>query len=412
MNSMSWQAPRPITAIFWSVMVLGLYMLYIASGTGQFLYEMSKEWAPYSLRQHLGMSKRFLLQYGHVAFLFSLLVLSRYIFVSQTKLTIYGTGLRWVNQYSTSVFLFHFPILAFVVAVTEYDRTNLIHQALLFFGTLAFSVALGRMCFKFKPWFDLRQSRVLQKLENHFPRPDSTKNSTTPLSLRTSHSEYLTLVKLFATVCVVLGHFSFEQFTNLTIPGFNGSAPRFAVPTFFMISGYFLMMSIDRTQAGAASMIGRRAFSLYYIVVPMLLVTLFLDGIGYRIDPTAYEYSDYYVSEKRIRPYPNGEALAIFFSSLLYLNELWIFNLLDVRSEMGGMRAYSNDVFWFMCYLIPYSALLISARLLPAGYNLLAVILLCLVIGPPILLLAPLFFSGSLAYVIHKKWNLPIENIV
>lgn len=142
----------------------------------------------------------------------------------------------------------------------------------------------------------------------------------------------------------------------------------------------------------------------------MLLITLVLDGIGYRVDPSVYEFSDYYVSERRVRPYPNGESLAIFFSSLFYLNELWIFNLLDVRPEMGGMRAYSNDVFWFMCYLIPFSALLIAARLLPAGFKLPAVILLCLVIGPPILLLAPLFFSGSLAYVIHKRWKLPGEN--
>lgn len=255
MNPIRWQAPRPKTAVVWSAMVLGLYAVYVASGAGQFLYEASKEWAPYSLRQHLGMSKRFMLQYGHVVFLFGLLVLSRYIFVSQTKLAIYGTGLRWANKYSTSVFLFHFPILFFVIAVVQYDPTNLAHQGLLISGTLILCVALGGMCFRFKPWFDQKQSQVLQKIEKHFPRPASTKNLATPLSLRTSHSEYLTLVKLVATVCVVLGHFSYDQFTNLNIPGFNGSAPRFAVPTFFMISGYFLMMSIDRTQAGAASMI-------------------------------------------------------------------------------------------------------------------------------------------------------------
>ena len=70
---------------------------------------------------------------------------------------------------------------------------------------------------------------------------------------------------------------------------------------------------------------------------------------------------------------------------------------------MGGMRAYSNDPFWFMCYLIPFSAILVAYRLLDGIKRYVVMVLLLLVVGPPVLLLAPLFFSGALAYIIHKR---------
>jgi len=152
-------------------------------------------------------------------------------------------------------------------------------------------------------------------------------------------------------------------------------------------------------------MLTRRAFSRYYVVVPALIITLILDGIGFRADASVYEFSDYYIAEQRIRPYPEGETIGLMLSSLLYLNESWIFNLLGTMDHLGGMRAYSNDPFWFMCYLIPFSALLIALRLVSTTYRWVALGALCLLFGIPILMLAPLFFSGALAYWVHKKWE-------
>lgn len=399
--------PGQRTALILSAVVFLAYCYFVYSGAGQELYEWSKTLAPHSVRRFLGMSKRYLLQYGHIVFLFSLLVLSRYIFVSADKLALSGRVTDFITRYSTAIFLFHFPILFFLAAVTGYDRTSVVQQVALLVVTIVLCLLLGRFSFYIKPGFDRWQQRVMAAADLRFPRPDSIQTSTTPLVITRSHSEFLNQVKVVAMICVVLGHFSFHRLTTIHIPGFDGAAPRFAVPTFFMISGYFLMMSIDRSRFGAVATICKRSLGLYYIIIPMLVVTVLLDTFGFRANAELYDYSDYYINESLRRPYSGWEIVAASASSMLYLNESWWFTLLELQRDHGGMRAFSNDPFWFMCYLIAFSIILIAARLVPKPARYVVLGLWLVVFGLPILLLAPLFFSGSLAYVIHKNWRSP-----
>ncbi|XWN30064.1 MAG: acyltransferase family protein [Devosia sp.] len=399
------QPPGRRAAFFLSMVVFALYCWYIYSGLGEQLYEWSKTRAPYAVREYLGMSKRFLWQYGHILFLFGLLVLSRYVFTSDRRLPLSGRVMDFVILYATPIFLFHFPILFFLAAVTDYDHSSAIQQLALLFSTLLFAVLLGRFCFAIKPAFDRWQKAILAKTDVKFPRPTSLKPIDGALTITRSHSEFLNYVKALAMICVVLGHFSFHRLTTLHIPGFDGAAPRFAVPAFFMISGYFLMMSIDRSRFGAMAMIGKRALSLYYIIIPMLVVTVILDSYGIPADPQIYDFQDYYTLDHLREPYAPWEIVAASVSSLLYLNSSWWFAFLDVHSTHGGMRAFSNDPYWFMCYLIPFSIMLIVVRLVAAPQRWAILLLWLVVFGLPILMLAPLFLSGSLAYFIHKHWG-------
>ena len=82
--------PQRGSALALSAFIFLVYCWYIYSGTGQNLYEWSKSFAPYSVRQYLGMSKRYLMQYGHTVFLFGLLVMSRYVFVSEKACQLTG----------------------------------------------------------------------------------------------------------------------------------------------------------------------------------------------------------------------------------------------------------------------------------------------------------------------------------
>ena len=388
-----------------AAVIFAAYTAYVYSGAGEVLYEWSKGFAPYSLRQFLGMSKRYLWQYGHIVFLFALLVLSRYLFVSGNRLPTSGRVTDFIVRYSTAIFLFHFPILFCLAATTGYDHDSVPQQLALLAATVLFALLLGRFCFYLKPTFDRWEKRVIAAAERRFPRPARVETATEPLRITRSHSEFLNQVKVLAMICVVLGHFSFHRLTTLHIPGFDGAAPRFAVPAFFLISGYFLMMSIDRSRMGAVAMTLRRGFSLYYIIVPMLAVTVLLDNVGIRADPQLYDFPDYYTLEDLDRPYSGWEIVAASISSLLYLNESWWFTLLAIHGDHGGMRAFSNDPYWFMCYLIPYSMMLIVIRLVPGARRYVLLALWVLIFGIPMLLLAPLFFSGSLAYLIHKRWG-------
>ncbi|MEH6546904.1 MAG: acyltransferase family protein, partial [Sneathiella sp.] len=256
-------------AILLSLLTLAGYSAFILSGAAEELYQWSKSFAPYEVREHLGMSKRYLLQYGHLIFLFTLLFLSKYIFIDPKDFPFSKNFISVVAKYTPAVFLFHFPILFFLAAVTNYDRTRLLDQVLLLVSVLTISALLGKLCILMKPAFDKCESRIHAFLSEKYPMKVSVKHF--PLQLTQAHSQYLNFVKIVSMGAIVLGHFSFTEFTTYSLPGFDGSAPRFAVPVFFMLSGYFLMLSIDRSVVSAPVLFFRRFWSLYYLIVPMLL---------------------------------------------------------------------------------------------------------------------------------------------
>jgi len=393
----------PGLALFLVSATFAFYSAYILSGTADDLYKWSKDLAPYEIRQHLGLSKRFLLQYGHVFFLVILLFLSRYIFVSDAPLRISGKAIQAIAKYTSAIFLIHFPILFFLAAITQHNPNSISDQILLLSGTMALSILFGRFCFMIKPAFDATLKALSIRLDLAYPKSGKTSEPTTPLQLTRSYSEFLNLVKIISMGAVVLGHFSFREFTHYTLPGFDGSAPRFAVPVFFMLSGYFLMLSIDRCRTGPVTLLLRKYWSLYYLILPMLALVPILDAIGYEIGPAIYWFDDYYVFERERGP----AGLPIFFAtvinSVLYLNEIWIYTLMGMSDMKGGIVAFSNDPYWFMCYLLPYTLLMIVWRMVSGIRRYILTALICLVVGPPVLLLAPLFFAGSLVYLLHKR---------
>jgi surface polysaccharide O-acyltransferase-like enzyme len=389
------------TAIILSLLTLAAYSTYILSGSAEALYQWSKTFAPYEVREHLGMSKRFLLQYGHLVFLFILLFLSRYIFVDEKDFPVSDKLIGTVAKYTPAVFLFHFPILFFLAAVTDYDRTRLLDQFLLLASVLTISVLLGKLCFWMKPGFDTCERKIHAILVEKYPV--KIVENRKPLVLAHSHSQYLNFVKIVSMGAIVLGHFSFKEFTIYTLPGFDGSAPRFAVPVFFMLSGYFLMLSIDRFKFSAPVLFFRRFWSLYYLIVPMLLFVPVIDNIGYAEGAQIYQYDDYYVFERERGPLGVPIFLATWINSLLYLNEIWLYTLTGLSDLRGGIVAFSNDPYWFICYLIPYTLLMIIWRMVQGTKRYVLIALTCLIVGPPILLLAPLFFAGGLAYSLHKR---------
>ena len=391
------------TAIVLSVLTLSIYSAYILSGAAEWLYQWSKTFASYEIRQHLGLSKRYLLQYGHIVFLFILLVLSRYIFNIPTAFPIPEKWVGTSAKYTPAVFIFHFPILFFLVAVTDYDRTSNFAQFLLLGSVLLLCILAARASFLMKPFFDRAQSRCLEYLVKRYPGNDRLAENREPLKLDPVYSNFLNFVKAASMGAIVLGHFSYEQFTTYQLPGFDGSAPRFAVPVFFMLSGYFLMLSIDRTSLSAPVLYFKRMWSLYYLIIPMLLVVPILDQIGYSTGPEVYQYKDYYVFERERGPLGLPIFLATWINSILYLNESWIYTLYGLSSMKGGIVAFSNDPYWFMCYLLPFTLIMIVWRMVSGLKRVVALFLVFVIIGPPVLMLAPLFFAGGLAYKIHKK---------
>ncbi|MEQ9200509.1 MAG: acyltransferase family protein, partial [Rhodospirillales bacterium] len=288
---------RRILALIAVPLISAGYGWYLASGTDIELYQYSKSLASYDYRQHLGLSKRFLLQYGHMIFLFSLLVCTKYLctgnWFSGRQSAVITTG----AAYTVPVFIFHFPLLYFIAAIIGHDPASDASQTLLLVLTTISSILAGKACMLIKPRFDGIKRRYLDRINQRAnpAAPDSgSPVRADAMTMTQTHSDVMNIVKILAMAAIVLGHFSFDVFSVWRIPGFDGNAPRFAVPVFFMISGYFAMMSLDRTVGNVTKVVLKRYWSLVYLVVPMLLLTPVLDAVGFALDPGLYDRVVYF----------------------------------------------------------------------------------------------------------------------
>jgi hypothetical protein len=399
------------TALISALLIATGYAAFLYTNSGEQLYAFSKTLASYDYRQHLGLSKRFLLQYGHMVFLFGLLVSMKWIFTGSMFSPAASRHIAVAAGYTVPVFVFHFPLLYFVAAIIGHDPASDVSQAILLAVAVGLSILAGKLCLLAKPWFDGFKRRYLDQLNERMhpgrqeQGPPERKDA---MVISPAMSDAVNIVKIAAMAAIVFGHFSFDVFSSWQVPGFDGNAPRFAVPAFFMISGYFAMLSVDRTVGNAGKVILKRYWSLVYLVVPMLLVTPVLDAVGYMLDPVLYDRVVYFDGDKGALPVLVAGVETLWrlpvnwLTSLLYLNESWIFTVAFGAAPIGKVHAFSNEAYWFLCYLMPFSMILVIARLVTGWRKWLGLAATGLFFGPPILLLAPLFFAGALAYVIHK----------
>lgn len=377
------------------------YLLFNYFRVGDDLYAWSKTLAGFDVRQHLGMSKRWALQYGHLVFLFALLVLSKYLLVWDRTSELFSRIVTLLDLYTLPVFVFHFPLLYFFAALLGHDASQAGDQITLFVVVLVACIALGKLCFLIKPLCDRLQRRLVSAVATQQVRWDEVR------PLTRSHSEGLRLMRVVAMLSIYFGHFTFTQFSAATLPGFD-HWQRWSIPFFFMLAGYFAMRSLSLRSYGALADIVDRYVRLWYIVLPMLLVVPILDHVGFDLDPSLYYLHAKFVSPSEGGPTDVVGFLATVFNSLLYLNEIFLYNWLGLGpalggTELGGVRTFSNDVYWFLCYLMPFTAMLAVMVNHKGPGKYVWLLLLAVFFGPPILMLSPLFFAGCFAYVIHQR---------
>ena len=109
------------------------------------------------------------MQYGHIVFLFVILLMSKYIFVSDRSNGKLSRLLSRIVPYTLPVFMIHFPLLYFFAALTGHDPADPLDQAFLFFAVLVTSLAFGKLCFLTKPAFDRLQNRGAALIEQQVP---------------------------------------------------------------------------------------------------------------------------------------------------------------------------------------------------------------------------------------------------
>ncbi|MGM9491832.1 acyltransferase family protein [Ideonella sp. YS5] len=192
-------------------------------------------------------------------------------------------------------------------------------------------------------------------------------------------SIYLDLVRFLTALMVFVVHANYQRFT--------GGLPflwRFkdlgndAVMVFFVLSGFVIAHVVTTKERTLTEYAASRLARLYSVVVPALILTITLDAAGSVFDPSLYSG----------RWYEYDQPLQRVLAGLTFTNELWF----------SYTRPFSNGPFWSLGYEPWYYALFAAAHFLRGHVRYVAVTVVCLVIGPKILLLMPVWLLGVWAY--------------
>ncbi len=387
------------------------YALFMYLRLGEDLYQWTKTLAPYSLRQYLDMSKRFALQYGHLVFLLVILYLSKFLLTGDRTPAWLVAFIRHARPHTLPIFVFHVPFLYFFAAIWSHDPANALHETALAIATLLACILAGRLCLFLKPVAYRLTPPMAAVIDKMFPEDQRIATPYMPEEATGSFSNFLHLLQILAMATVLIGHFTYPEFSTLDLPGMDAWR-RWAVPFFFVTSGYMAMMSIDKRAGSVGNLIAGRITSLWIVVVPMLILTPILDHVGYAMASWIYEANEKYIDvEAGIGgPVDLIGFLVTFVNSSLFLNEFIAFKLAGFGTVEGGTRAFTNDAFWFLCYLVPYVILLVIGVKTSGIRRILWLAGLSIIFGPPIMLLAPLFFGGCFVYVLHRGSGSLIEN--
>jgi peptidoglycan/LPS O-acetylase OafA/YrhL len=196
-----------------------------------------------------------------------------------------------------------------------------------------------------------------------------------------SLSLYLDLVRVFAALVVLTTHLAYRELSGGMLAPWR-LVGNDAVMIFFVLSGYVIAYVRDTKEHDVADYAASRLARLWSVAVPALLLTLLLDAWGRTLDPAAY------VAWWA----PADQPLWRIWSAFTFTNELWF----------ASVRPFSNGPWWSLGYEAVYYALFAAITFWTGMRRRLIVAALCLLAGPKILLLFPIWWLGVLVYRRNK----------
>lgn len=200
-------------------------------------------------------------------------------------------------------------------------------------------------------------------------------------------SLYLDFLRVTAAITVFLGHFAqgwlggglFWQVVPYGHP---------AVIVFFVLSGYVIAYTAETRENSLRSFAIARLARVFSVALPALILSAMLLLVGTAIDPAHY-------AELAKRDQPNMAVPYItqFFAALLFISESWGLHI----------RPFGNTPYWSLAYEVWYYVIFAYVTFLKGRQRLSAVFLACLIAGPKILLMAPIWVAGILAWRWRKR---------
>ncbi len=200
------------------------------------------------------------------------------------------------------------------------------------------------------------------------------------------HSAFLHMVRIYATAAVIIGHATRPDIlfdVDISIMG------RATIPTFLMISAYFSARTFTRSGTFVA-VVGRRYLSMYFVFLPAAVAALLMDL--YMI-----EAGSIITTKDKFDPDMSLGRIAIeFFEMLTFSGEYWSISTV-------GQGVFSNEAMWIMDYIMAYTVATAALYILRGWQRIAALLVICVIAGPTVVLMAPLWFTGILAFEIDKR---------
>ena len=195
-------------------------------------------------------------------------------------------------------------------------------------------------------------------------------------------SVYLDLVRFLAACLVYLYHSNQRWLVEPVLPA--SQYGHSAVIVFFVLSGYVIAYITATKERDWATYAASRLSRVYSVAVPALLLTLLLDSIGRQLLAGPYGY-------------PYDQFVLRVLASLLMANEWWFVSI----------TSFSNVPYWSICYESWYYLGFGLLAFLPRARAWPAIGLLALLLGPKIVLLAPVWAMGVALFRWRRLADIP-----
>lgn len=202
-------------------------------------------------------------------------------------------------------------------------------------------------------------------------------------------SIYLDLIRFLAASIVFFVHANYNRFTGgLPFLWRLENLGNDAVMVFFVLSGFVIAYVSSEKEKTLRDYFASRFARLYSVAIPGLILTVILDWFGSKIDHSVY--SGWWFQADN----PIWRLLA----NLFFFNELWF----------NSIRPFSNGPYWSLGYEFWYYVLFACFQYLRGVFRIFAGFLICILIGPKILLLFPIWLMGVFAYSVIKNHSISL----
>ncbi|MFZ1989581.1 MAG: acyltransferase [Alphaproteobacteria bacterium] len=196
-------------------------------------------------------------------------------------------------------------------------------------------------------------------------------------------SVYLDLVRFIAAMIVMFSHLGDSKWTGgvgwQTVP-----FGVFAVTAFFVLSGYVIAFAAATKERDPGSFVLHRLARIYSVALPALALSLLLTLLADTVLPARSVHW-------------GSDPASVYMSSALFLNQIWFF---DVTPD-------NNGPYWSLGYEAWYYIIFGLSVFVRGSWRFWLTGAAMIIAGPRILLMLPVWLTGTLAYKFTRQCKVP-----